>query len=258
MLACLSSAVFFIGSDSFSKQKIDFLIILGLVTWLVYTGDHIFDGYKSKGLSGEPRHDINYKQRKLLAPLAALFLTIIVWLAWRNRHTQFILNGVILLPVMITYIVLKVKNVMKPLTKMALVSVIVSAALVSMYNSSQFIIDLLTLERTSFALLIFLNQLVLEHFEFKKEPTTQAEEYKPEFDRLAYRIFFWISFILVLSTVLNRASWPFTLPLEIVAILLILILKYNHWFAQYRRYRFWADIVFVLLWPLSEIFLRLI
>ena len=127
------------------------------------------DGYNHHGKSGIFRYDFNYKYRKFIIPLGAFILIFDSWLSYKNQSALFVNNGLWLTPVIAIYFFLKNKNKIKPLAKMIIVAMVVSAVIVSLYNSTSFLGDFLSYERIIITLIVLLNQLVLEHFEFLEE-----------------------------------------------------------------------------------------
>ena len=224
------------------------------MVWVIYTADHIIDGYKYKGQSGIFRYDFNCKFRKILIPVCAIILAGSLWLIHKNQDALFVNNGVWLIPVIPIYFFLKINGKLKPLVKMLIVSIVVSAVIVSLYKSESFLADFLSYERFIMLLLVLLNQLVLEHFEFHEENKTEQPTSKDLYSNMAKRVFIWVTLVLVFLTYLNPDSWPFTVSLFITALLLRAILHYQNWFEKNRLYRYWADFSFVLLWPLLMFF----
>lgn len=255
MLGCFSCAVFFLEPNPFEGDKPDFLLLLTLLIAVIYTADHIIDGYKLKGNSGILRYDFNYEYRKLLIPLCIFLGGIIIWLIYKNKDSTFVKNGLWLSPFLPFYFILKLRGKFSPIVKMLFISLIVSAVVVSLYNSTTIFSDFLSMERITMALMVFLNQLVLEHFEFHEEHPELQPSAQDLYQSLASRIFIWIILMLILITFFNPFSWPYTLAMFVISLFLRLILKYQIWFNTNRKYRYWADFSFILMWPLLKLFL---
>lgn len=255
VLGCFSCAVFFLEPNPFKGDKPDFLILLGLIIAVIYTVDHIIDGYKLKGNSGVLRYDFNYRYRKILIPTCIFLSGIVVWLIYKNKDSLFIQNGLLLGPFLPIYFFLKLKGKFTPLVKMLVISILVSAVVVSLYNSTSIFSDFLSMERLTMALLAFSNQLVLEHFEFHEENKELQPSSQDLYFGLAKRVFIWITIVLIITTFINRFSWPYTLSIFFTSLFLRLILRYEKWFIKNRRYRYWADFSFILMWPLLKLFL---
>ncbi len=248
----MSCSLFFIEPNPFSGQKLDYLIILCCSVWIIYTFDHILDGKKQEGRSGILRYDQNFKFRKLLTSLCVLVSAYAIWLVYKNKATLYVNNGLMLLPILSIYFYLKFNGKLKPILKMVCVSAIVSTVVVNLYYSDFY--ALLKLEWIIMALLVFLNQLVLNYFETDISSLHEDNPSKENYLYLAKRIFIWILLVLMAATYLNTDSWPFTISLLCIAILLRVILWNKKWFICGDRYRFWADFSFVLLWPLLKMF----
>ena len=258
VLGCLSTALFFLEPNPFEGTKTDFILILVSAVWLIYTADHIMDGYKTKGQSGIFRYDYHYIYRWALVPICIALSAIIIWLLFKNQTALFITNGLWLIPLLVVYYFLKINGKLKPLAKMLIVSIIVSAVIVSFYNSSNIFRDFFSFENLIMALLVFLNQLVLEHFEYHEEHKELQPDSSDLYISLAKRVFIWLTIVLsialILSILLLPNAWPFVASLFLIGLFLRMILQYPNRFSQNRRYRFWADFIFVFMWPLLKFF----
>ncbi len=258
VLGCLSTALFFLEPNPFKGTKIDFILILVCAVWIIYTADHIMDGYKTKGQSGIFRYDYHYKYRWALFPICIVISITIGWLVYKNQSALFITNGLWLIPLLVVYYILKINGKLKPLAKMLIISIIVSAVMVSFYHSSNIFIDFFSFENLIMALLVFLNQLVLEHFEYHEEHKELQPDSSDLYMSLAKRVFIWLTIVLsialILSMLLLPNAWPFVASLFLIALFLRIILRYPNRFSQNRRYRFWADFIFALMWPLLKLF----
>lgn len=108
------------------------------------------------------------------------------------------------------------------------------------------------------ALLVFLNQLVLEHFEYHEEHKELQPDSSDLYISLAKRFFIWLTIVLsiafILSILLLPNAWPFVASLFLIGLFLRMILQYPNRFSQNRMYRFWADFIFVFMWPLLKFF----
>lgn len=254
MLGCLSCAIFFIEPNPFEDDKIDFLIILTGIVWVIYTIDHMADGYTKRGHTGILRYDFNYRHRAVLIPMCMLVSLVAVWLIFKNKDSMFVSNGIWLVPVIPLYFFFKLRGKFSPIAKMFVISVIFSTVVVSLYQSYQLLIDFLTFERLIVLMMAMLNQVVLEHFEFHEDKSSQQPDSDHQFSGMGKRIFLWIMLMLVFTTVLNPHSWPVSISIFLVSLFMRLILTYQHWFKANRRYRFWADFSLILLWPLFRFF----
>ncbi len=244
--------MFFLEPNSLSGNKLDYLILLCCAVWVIYTFDHILDGKKHNGQSGILRYDQNFNSHRTLIPICCLVSAYALWLVYINRSTVFVNNGLMLLPVLSIYFFLKFNNKLKSILKMVIVSIIVSTVIVNLYYSDFY--ALLKLEWIIMALLVLLNQLLLNYFESAKSIENIENPINENYLHLAKRIFIWIVLVLMAATFLNTDSWPFTLSLLSVALFLRVILYYEKWFSLKDRFRFWADFSFVLLWPVLKIF----
>lgn len=253
MLACLSCSVFFLEPNPFIYEKLVYLQILAGAVWVIYTTDHIIDGYILKGKSGILRYDLHYKYRYCFISLCSLISVGVLWMIYKNRDTLFFQNGLWLIPVIPVYFILKISGKLKPLIKMIIISLIISTVIVSLYNSQSIISDFFTFERLLMALLVFLNQLVLEHFEFHEDKKVRHQGSEDLYSNLARQIFIWVTVLLIISTALNLNAWPFTFSMFIMALFLRAILHYQNRFRENRLYRYWADFCFVLIWPLFKL-----
>ncbi|MFM9944780.1 MAG: hypothetical protein ACKVQB_06060 [Bacteroidia bacterium] len=254
MLGCLSTALFFLEPNPLQGNKLDFLIILFSTVWVIYTADHVIDGYRFKGKSGILRYDFNFLYIKIILPICAGITVFAISLILKNKNTTFVTNGLWIAPIIPIYFFLKFKGKLKPLVKMAIISVVVSSVMVSLYNSPTIFYDFLTLERLIIALMVFLNLLVLEHFEYHEEHKQMQPETVDLYLNIAKRVFIWIVIMLILATYQNIASWPFTVSLFLAALFIRIILNYQTLFGRNRRYRYWADFSFLLMWPLLKLF----
>ncbi len=255
VLGCLSCSLLFLEPNPFAGNKNDFLLILMSIVWSIYTADHILDGYKSRGQSGILRYDYHYTYRRSLSLILVSVAVFALVLIYKNRNSVFVANGMWLAPVLPFYFFLKMKGKLKPLVKMVIISIVFSAAVVSLYASSSLYSDFFSLERLIVSIIAFINLLVLEHFEFHEEQKPLQPESKDLYLNLADRMFIWTLLLLVLTTFQNMAAWPFTCSLLLVALFLRLILRFQKWFGVNLRYRYWADFSLVLAWPFLKLLL---
>lgn len=93
----------FLEPNPFEGTKTDFILILVSAVWLIYTADHIMDGYKTKGQSGIFRYDYHYKYRWVLVPICVCLSAIIIWLILKNQSALFVTNGLWLIPLLVVY-----------------------------------------------------------------------------------------------------------------------------------------------------------
>jgi len=212
------------------------------------------DGYRSKGKSGILRYDFNYRYRAVLIPLCLILFSFSLWLIYKNRDEQFIENGIWLGPLLPIYFLLKLTGKFTPLVKMLVISIIVSAVVVSLYSSENIFSDFFGYERLIMMLLGMLNQLVLEHFEYHEEHKALHPASEDMYESIAKRIFIWMTLVLVIVLVLNPFAWMIVLSLFITSLFLRLIIAYQDAFKSNRLYRYWADFSFILMWPLLKLF----
>lgn len=238
-----------------SSYKVLFLELLAMAVFLIYTLDHLIDGWKSKGNSGIYRYDFHYKYRRHLIACVLLVLAVSMVLIFKNSDVLFIQRGAWLIPILFLYFVLKLKSVLQGIPKMLVISFIVSYVVTSLYSDGGFFTDFLSMERLIMALIAFMNQLVLEFYEFNENDKIKEIDYVRFYRTMIRRVVIWVIVFLAISTALNYASWPFTLSLFIVTILLWYISHETSWFKLNRRYRFYADFSLVLVWPLLKIFM---
>lgn len=70
--------------------------VLALSVWVVYTGDHLVDGYHRKQAATMFRHRIHYQYRYLLILLLILAATVAVVLVWMFMDRRILVGGIIL------------------------------------------------------------------------------------------------------------------------------------------------------------------
>lgn len=227
--------------------------MLALCVGLIYTADHFLDGWKHKGKSGIYRYDFHYKYRRSVAWGMLILSVLLLGLTIRYHSQPFVVNGIWSGLFVVLYFILNHYFRLNPLFRMLSVAVIVSYVVVSLFTGEGFWGNLLGMERLIFTLLVFQNQLVLKHFDAK----ILSPEMDPEgirfYARLVKRIFIWVLLFAILSTWLNPIAWPFTLTLTLIATGLFGMTYRPAWFEIGERYRFYADLVFVCMWPLLEL-----
>jgi len=238
-----------------SSDKVLFLELLGMAVFLIYTLDHLIDGWKSKGNSGIYRYDFHYNHRGSILFICVALFAFSIYLLLSYRETIFIQHGIWLIPVLCLYFILKFRGNLRGILKMLVISCIVSYVVVSLYSGGGFFSDFLSMERLLMTLIALMNQLVLENYEFHEDENRKEIDHVEFYRSMIKRVFVWTIAFLVISTFLNSASWPFTLSLFIVACLLWYISYKSSWFKINRRYRFFADFALVLVWPLLKLFL---
>ena len=91
-----------IGSGIFSVILLDvnlplaYWIVMPLTVWIIYTIDHLIDGYKNKEKASIRRHQFHYKNRKALIILVALALIITAYTAFTYLSVPLIRFGIFL------------------------------------------------------------------------------------------------------------------------------------------------------------------
>lgn len=135
---------------------------------------------------------------------------------------------------------------------MLMISAIVSYVVVSLYTDGGFFTDILSMERILMTLIAFMNQLVLEKFEFHENEPVTENDLGTFYELMIKRVGIWIGIFLTISTFLNTSSWRYTLSLLLVTIMLWYISN-TVWFKTDRRYRFFADFILVLIWPILKL-----
>jgi hypothetical protein len=251
----VSCALCFLEPQPFVEDKPDFLILLGLSTWIIYTADHILDGFKQKGISGIFRYDFNYRYRWALVGIGLIFSGLIAWLVYLNLEANFVFRGFWLTPILVLYFILKFKGVFSPIAKMLIISVVVSTVVVSFYPEQSIFVKLFGYEQLAIILIAFLNQLVLEHFESHEEHKANQPSISGMYETLSKKVFIWLIVLLGIITFLNIYAWPYTLAMFFTGFLIRYILAKPLWFSKDRRYRYFADFALVLIWPLLKSFL---
>ena len=140
--------------------------------------------------------------------------------------------------------------------KMGVVSVVIALVMVLLYQEENLLFGMLRLEFLIMFLLVFLNQLVLEYYEVRLGDFTNTTFNLPEtYRNLGDRVFIWTCILLGISAILNPFALPNILSLLIVSIGLKSILIFRKTFQKNELYRFGADFVFVLLWPVYQLFM---
>ena len=254
VLGALSFALFFLEAYPMSNQKTLFLSLLSIAVFLIYTLDHLADGWKSKGESGIHRYDFHFNNRKFLLLVCILLLCISGYLIFTNLGLVFIQKGLWLIPILGFYFLLKLRGYLKGLAKMLIISSIVSYVVVSLYTEGGFFTDFLSMERILMTLIAFMNQLVLEKFEFHENEPVNDSDLGTFYQLMIKRVGIWIGIFLTISTFLNSSSWRYTLSLLLIAMMLWFITN-TDWFKTDRRYRFFADFTLVLVWPILKLLL---
>ena len=246
LFACLSCVLFFLEPSPFLMEKLPFIIIVIGIVWSIYTVDHLLDGFKTKGKSGIFRHDFSYTIRFILIPITFCFLGTVCYFIYLSINELYIYQGLWLSPIIPIYFYLKHSNKLKPLNKMLIISALVATVIVNLYYPNFY--DIFKFEWLLMFLLVLLNQLILKHYE------CNLDDEKLEFKELANRIFIWILVLLGISTLFNLAALPQTISMLLIALGLKMILSKTNIFKGNLWYRFGADCIFILLWPLFKLF----
>jgi len=245
----ISCSLCFLEPDPFIQDKPVFIVILGLATWIIYTVDHILDGYRLKGNSGIFRYDFNYRFRVVLIGIGIIFSVIIIWLIYQNMKAAFVNRGFWLILILFFYFILKFKGFFSPILKMLIISVIVSTVVVSFYQEASIFVNLFSFEQLAMVLIAFINQLVLEHFELYEEKKVNQPNSSNLYEIFAKKVFIWLIVFLAIIVFLNIYAWPYCLAMFFTALIIRFILQRPQWFAKERRYRYFADFALVLMWP---------
>lgn len=70
--------------------------ILALSVWIIYSFDHLLDGYKHKNNGKIERHNYYFRNRKIIIPIMGLFSLIVVILSFLYLDKGIITGGILL------------------------------------------------------------------------------------------------------------------------------------------------------------------
>lgn len=250
MLGCASCTLIFLEPNPFTEKKMIFTALLSVAVWLIYTCDHLIDGFMYKGKSGILRYDFHYRFRYFFIALIVVLTAAEAFAAFKLKEELFIRNAIYLAMVMPVYFVLKFLRFLNSIIKMLFVSAVFSVAVVLLFNSKNMFTGFFSFEVLAMLLLALLNQLVLEHFE-----NTDEKYDKRYFSVIALRVFIWLSVVLILISILNFYAIPYTLSVFMSAFIIFNILRNEVFYGKKMYYRFWADFSLVLIFPMLKLFL---
>ena len=254
VLAVVSCALFFLEPIPGGHAVTDYVILTGLSIWMIYTLDHLIDGYLHKH-EEIYLYNFHYKGRFIFPVVLILIAVVMFCLVYRNWGSRFVYNGLWLSIMLPVYFLMKFNLMFRPLVKMAFISVIMSTSLVSLFFDDNILTGFLSPERIVMTLLVFNNQLVQYGTECDKNGKDRPREGPASYQHLAVQSCFWILIILIFSTFFNIYSWPFTSTLALITIFLFLNMrgKLPPIFRNYSR--FWADFIFAMAWPVLKLLL---
>jgi hypothetical protein len=225
------------------------LTCLGLSVWLIYTADHLIDGYGLKGEASTQRHRFH---QKYFSPLVIIFLFILVidiTLVMFIRKDLFT-GGLILASLVVVYfLVQRWLYFLKELVGSLLYTAGVLLPMWSFYPGkfSLFVTGLCGL----LFLTAFINMILFSLFDHEYDLSHRHNSIVTSFGARNTRKLLPLLFALVLSLAvyllfLEPYRWKQVLIMLTMPVLLLIIFLTPGWFLQWDRYRLVGDAVFLI------------
>ncbi|MFT5723902.1 MAG: 4-hydroxybenzoate polyprenyltransferase [Bacteroidia bacterium] len=255
-LGTISTSYFF-GQIYHADLSFSFFWLLATTTWIIYTLDHILDGYKLKEDSISVRHLIHYKYRKSIVPTLAALCLFNGYLAWFFLPINVIWSGIIVSFFVGLYFgivhLLKSKQIVFP--KELFVSIIVAIGMVvlpGIVGDMRFSFESVLMV-CSMACINYANLLLFSYYDYENDVKNGLMSAATHWGLTKTKMM--IMNALALAFVLFTA-WTFLIisPVKIqisIALLvmlnvLLVIYIQEERFAKKERYRFWGDFIFLV------------
>ncbi|NNJ55765.1 MAG: hypothetical protein HKP14_06520 [Bacteroidia bacterium] len=233
-------------------------LILALSIWIIYTLDHIIDGYKTKGNSLALRHNLHYRYKGWLILLITAFSIIVLYLVYDKLRIEYLRFGFFLFLLTGIHFILN-QTLSKKISRKVYIKEVFIALVVSLgfcglplcTTAVQEWPDYFTILFVAFFFLNLCNLMLFSFFDFQEDLESNfissANTFGPQKALIWAKISSIFSIVLVLLTPLFYKT-----DLSIVGVLLLmhgvllLICFYPEYFKMYGRYRFWGDFIYLL------------
>lgn len=236
--------------------QVSVVLCLSLSVWIIYTLDHIVDGFKLKANSLSLRHQIHYHYSKpllfLIVAAALLVLVLVIWfLEARVKLFGISIAAVLLLYFAFNRWLLKSNKRNLPIKELG-IAVVVSLCLagLAVFQSGRDInLDVYSLI-LPFFLINWGNLLLFSYYDY--EPDMQAN-FSSIGNYLSAKSLRNLDLMLLLANavLILLAFWMGGHTLKVYGLLmlmnaqLILILLFPKHFSKNESFRFWGDIIYI-------------
>lgn len=231
-------------------------VILALSIWVIYTVDHLLDGYKLKGKAMAKRHQHHYQLRGWLMVLVAISSLITAILVFTHLDRNYFTFGFILLGLTVVHFVInasisnKAKN--RIFLKEVFIAIVVTlgfAGLPLAINPDRIELDLVPII-VSFFCINLANLLLFSFYDYESDERSNflsaAHVYGKNVSRYCALGLLILSVCVQVFIGLTRdfpiAVW--LIPI-IMAATLILLVSSPKYFQVNDRYRFFGDMIYL-------------
>jgi len=249
---CFFSKIFGITPDYVAGA------VLALSIWIIYTADHLFDGFKLKDQAISMRHKLHFEHRKILLPLILFgFIACIILVFGMLSKDYFKLGWFLCILTLIHFIInlaisKKYKN--RLFLKEVFIAIVVTmgfsilpltATLVYNWMSN------LSIVVVAFFLLNLSNLLLFSYFDFETDEKSNflsaAHVYGKEIALYIARIAITISIVLIVYLIYKQdLSLLGGIIIVLMNCTLLHISIYPDKYKQRGLYRFWGDFIYVI------------
>jgi hypothetical protein len=253
---------FIINDITSNKVGIHWNIFITIAAWIVYTLDHLFDGYKKNTFEIVNRHYFVYENRKIIIPSIATICIVLFVLGIKLFSLEIYLMGILMIVVCLAYLLLV--NKLKLAIKELFASIIFTFGIwfVPIYSlESISIFNIIHLSLFFLFVLFNIIYLAVSEFEYdKKNGFSGLVQFVGK--NIATTILYLITIIqigLYIYLLSNVKTDVFMALVLLMIVAEVFILAFKHKIEKYNLYRQAADGVFLLaiLYPFIK-FLELI
>ncbi|MFT5480309.1 MAG: hypothetical protein ACI9UJ_000710 [bacterium] len=251
------STSYFFGKIYKAQLGISFYWLLASTIWIIYTLDHILDGFKMKDESSSIRHLIHYKYRNTIFPTIAALMLFNAYIAYAFLPSKLLIAGAALAAIVGVYFIvvhyLKTQNIFLP--KEFIVSVIVACGMVMLPG----IAGDMTLSVDAFLMIIsmtlvnFTNLLLFSYHDYSNDIRNGLVSAATQWglDQTKTAIMYGLSgafmcFAIWTFFIMSPIKLPISIALLIMLNILLVIHIQEERFAEGEKYRFWGDFIFMV------------
>lgn len=223
--------------------------------WLVYTLDHLFDGYKLKNQAVALRHRWHYQARNFLIPICIAVFTLLAYLGITRVDEQVLKFGAILAALTLIHFLINFRNDGSKLKKVFLKEPMIAVVTALGFAGVPLLHQDLSFENILPVFIIFCinlaNLWLFSFYSHEEDENSGLLSGSTVVGLFKIRKFAGLALFVALMS-LGSAMLFTDFPLVQLQVLvwmifvLVLIAFYTRFFGQRDRYRFWGDLIFCI------------
>ncbi|HEY0654425.1 MAG TPA: hypothetical protein VGD65_14895 [Chryseosolibacter sp.] len=224
-------------------------LALGLTVWIIYTADHLLDAKKVRGIASSDRHRFHQKHFRtlLMIMLVAVIIDIVVASFMRKALLQY---GALLSVVVVLYLL--ISRFLKMLKEIFIALIYTVGVMLPALADREHLMDQWDmLFMFGFFLVAAANLLIFSWFDVQRDHADGHPSFVTFYGKQKTRMIVYGLFVALVAVAIylaaDRSYELISLGILLLMMTsLVLILRFNEYFAQEDRYRLLGDAVFLL------------